>query len=292
MITDITQQFSADLAKKIFANKKNALTYLLILNKTTPVLGLFNDSGKVCKMTSSELWGLVVNTWSYELAKPIIRDLFRQTNKYKRGTEASHAVGLLREEWEKMNLGNFEWPFSQGDFDNFVQRINSTDDCSQEKDDKVKIAAVKFRRIKEINTYRNDYIETLIFEKSDAILPTLCHNRGVDFFINGISFDQKVSRSVTNEFKKDHKENWKSAAIGNPLEVAKYLYSLQDENRFDANPRLLVVYVDEDISANTIEQKIAETDFYHPGTVRFSYNHKIHGEKSYATPCITILLHN
>ena len=62
------------------------------------------------------------------------------------------------------------------------------------KDDKVKVAAVKYRRIKEINTVRNDFIETLIFEKNNNILPTLNHRRGVDFFINGVSFDQKVAK--------------------------------------------------------------------------------------------------
>ena len=44
---------------------------------------------------------------------------------------------------------------------------------SFDKDEKVKIAAVKYRRIKEINTVRNDFIETLIFEKNENILPTL-----------------------------------------------------------------------------------------------------------------------
>jgi hypothetical protein len=43
---------------------------------------------------------------------------------------------------------------------------------------------VKFRRLKEINTLRNDFLETLIFDKNQNIIPTLQHNRGVDFFIN------------------------------------------------------------------------------------------------------------
>jgi len=85
------------------------------------------------------------------------------------------------------------------------------------KDSKVKNAAIKYRRIKEINTKRNDYLESLIFLKNDNIIPTLAHTRGVDFFINGVSFDQKVSRSVTNEFKKDFGVDWKKEAINNPI---------------------------------------------------------------------------
>ena len=49
---------------------------------------------------------------------------------------------------------------------------------------------------------RNDFIGTLIFEKNENIIPTFGHHRGLDFFIDGISYDQKVARSVTNEFKK------------------------------------------------------------------------------------------
>ncbi len=58
-----------------------------------------------------------------------------------------------------------------------------------------------------MNTVRNDFIKTLIFEKNKNILPTLNHRRGVDFFINGQSFDQKVAKSPTNEFKRKYGQN-------------------------------------------------------------------------------------
>ena len=47
----------------------------------------------------------------------------------------------------------------------FVQRVNSEKIDWFKKDEKVKYAAVKYRRIKEINTVRNDFIETLILKK-------------------------------------------------------------------------------------------------------------------------------
>jgi len=100
-------------------------------------------------------------------------------------------MDVLIKEWQSLKLGDITWPFSQGAFDEFVQRVNSEKENGFVKDEKVKVAAVKYRRIKEINTVRNDFIETLIFEKNGNILPTLNHRRGVDFFINGISFDQK-----------------------------------------------------------------------------------------------------
>jgi glycine cleavage system protein P-like pyridoxal-binding family len=73
-----------------------------------------------------------------------------------------------------------------------------------EKDEEVKIAAVKYRRLKELNTARNDYLETLLFEKNINIIPTLKHNKGTDFYIDGISFDQKVAKSPTQEFIKKY----------------------------------------------------------------------------------------
>lgn len=280
-ITDIKTQFSVDLAKKILSNRLYASLFL-------EKLGV--ELSKKAK--TSELWDAVVRNWDYNTALPIVRDIFRTTDKFSRGSEASEAVGILREEWDRLSLGNFEWPFSQGQFDGFVQRINSEVISGECKDEKVKAAAVKFRRIKEINTYRNDYIETLIFNSSEVILPTLGHRRGVDFFINGVSFDQKVSNSVTGEFMKKYGDNYRQRAIENPQEVAEYLYMYQDEGRFDANPRLLVAYLDEDIDSQRIEEIIGATDFSHPMQISFTYKHERVGTKTYSVQAILILLHN
>ena len=34
-------------------------------------------------------------------------------------------MDVLIKEWQTLKLGDLAWPFSQGDFDGFVQRINS-----------------------------------------------------------------------------------------------------------------------------------------------------------------------
>lgn len=160
------------------------------------------------------------------------------------------------------------------------------------KDEKVKIAAVKYRRLKEINTVRNDYLETLIFVKNENIVPTLDHRRGVDFFIDGVSYDQKVAKSPTNEFKKDFGDDWKNYAKQNPLKVAEYLYTYQDEGRFGADPRLYVVYLDEDIAVHDLKNKIDSIDISQPSEITFQYNHKSTGTKQYKTTCFVILLSN
>ncbi|HVS79247.1 MAG TPA: hypothetical protein VHD84_03105, partial [Candidatus Saccharimonadales bacterium] len=245
----IKHQISEEVAQKIIGNQANALAYLVELNKLKPIEGLkirTVGSGprageQVLAMPSAAVWKMVVDTWDYELSKRVIRELFKQTAKYRRGQQAYDLMSEYMSQWQELNLGSIAWPFSQGDFDGFVQRVNSSATTSAEaKDDETKLAAVKYRRIKEINTVRNDFIETMIFEKNENILPTLSHRRGVDFFVDGVSFDQKVSKSPTTEFKRDYGENWRQTAIEHPELVAKYLYVNQDEGRFGADARLLV----------------------------------------------------
>ena len=299
-IKHIKSGFSEDLAKKILGNAETAAEYLLRLNAAKPVPALKfrvatrgkNAGKKVLALNSREIWKAVVDSWDYEPSKEVIRSLFRETDKYKAGKEADEVMRVLIKEWRALKLGGIAWPFSQGAFDEFVQRVNSEKKGGSAKDKEVKDAAVKYRRIKEINTVRNDFIETLVFEKNEDILPTLSHRRGVDFFINGISFDQKVAKSPTSQFKRDFGDGWRDAAIKNPKVVAEYLYRHQDEGRFDADPRLLVVYIDEDVSIGRIREIIGSTDLTRPSEINFTYSHKALGEKSYKAHCFVILLHN
>jgi len=296
---DIKNNFSTDSAKKIFGNSDQALAFLLELQKVkgfdlpTRVMqrGQFAGQRRI-EISNAEIWSKLVEHWDYDASLPIIRDMFTRTKKYESGKDSHNTMNLLLEEWEKVKLGVIAWPFSQGDFDGFVQRVNSEGISGFEKDEKVKVAAVKYRRIKEINTVRNDFIETLIFEKNKNILPTLNHRRSVDFFINGTSFDQKVAKSPTAEFRRDFGEEWKQYAIDHPEKVAEYLYRYQDEGRFGADSRLLVVYLDEDVSIETIAQTIDDIDLQEPIEVTFDYDHKTQGTKTYKVNCFIILLSN
>jgi hypothetical protein len=296
----IKAKLSDDLARKIIGNQERATEYLFLLNNIKPISSIKfktisrgkNIGKKSLNIETKDLWRTIVESWNYEESKKIIRDIFKRTEKYKNGKEAEGAMDILIKEWKSLNFGSIAWPFSQGAFDEFVQRINSEKENGLVKDEKVKVAAVKYRRIKEINTVRNDFIETLIFEKNNNILPTLNHRRGVDFFINGISFDQKVAKSPTNEFKIFFKDKWREVAINKPELVAEYLYKHQDEGRFGADPRLLVVYIDEDVSIDKIRDIIDNTDLDNPIEINFTYKHKNLGEKNYKVPCFIILLHN
>jgi hypothetical protein len=281
-VRNIRQSIDSEVIKKIFGNIMNASEFLRQIGY----------SNQEIKQLKKNIYGEIVRIWNYEAHKDIIRNIFIETPKYKNGLEAELAIFILLEEWESLGMGSVEWPFSPGDFDGFVQRINSEAIERTEKDEKVKIASIKYRRIKEINTIRNDFIETLLFKKNEQIIPTLSHSRGVDFFIDGLSYDQKVSRSPTNQFKKDFGKNWKELAIEQPYLVAKYLYQYQDEGRFGASPRIFVVYLDENIQPLEIRNIIQQTDLLVPLKITFDYQHKSIGLKTYQTFCYVILLHH
>ncbi len=296
---DIRTNFSTDIAKKILGNNENAVNFLLRLQQEKGfdlpfrIITRGNNRGaNVLNLMPNEIWSKVVEHWDFEAGEKIIRDIFRTTSKHQSGKDSYATMNVLLGEWKKIQLGDLAWSFSQGDFDGFVQGLKAEKISGYEKDEKVKLAAVKYRRLKEINTVRNDFIETLIFEKNENILPTLNHRRSVDFFINGISFDQKVAKSPTNEFKRDVKEFWKDFAIKHPEKVAEYLYRYQDEGRFGADSRLLVVYLDEDIAIERIAEIIGGTNLEEPLKIAFEYNHKNQGVKTYRVSCFVVLLYN
>lgn len=282
-IRDIKRTINQDIVKKIFSNQSNAIAFLVRYGYEKKSLN---------KQLSNDLFSEIVRIWDYNDAKDKIRHIFMSLPKYQNGLKGEENIAILLEEWRALELGALNWPFPQGQFDSFVQSLNAENNTRSVKDEKVKLAAVKYRRIKELNTERNDFLETLVFLKNDNIIPTLSHKKGVDFFIDGVSYDQKVSRSPTNEFKRDFGENWKTEAIRHPEKVAEYLYKYQDEGRFGADPRLLIVYLDEEISPIKIQQIIENTNLTTPLSITFDFNHKDMGIKTYRTEAFVILLYN
>ncbi len=270
--------------KKIFSNKDQKMEYLKILFERKKInLSIPKEI--------DELNEMIIKTWDYYYSNKIIREMFERTEKYKNGKNAPTAMKKMISEWNALNFGEIKWPFTASGFDSYIQSINNdTHKTEEEKDEIVKEAIVRFRRKKKINTARNDFIEYLIVSNNEFVTPTLNHRRGVDFYINGKSFDQKVSTSVTNEFKRDFGEDWKLYAKKHPEVVAEYLYKYQDEGRFGDEPRLLIAYVDEDITDEDVYNCVKNTNFKSPIHISFEYNHAIEGIKQYDTDCYIVLL--
>lgn len=271
---------------KIFDNRNTKEQYLHILSKK---LSINLPLPKTLKAIDQ----LIIETWDYKISKDIIRHMFFNSKKFLDGVNCGYEINTLIDDWYNHNLGEIEWPFSAMNFDSYVARLNRDLDLTEEgKDRMIATDAIKFRRIKDINTKRNDFIESLIVRHNPNIIPTFRHTRGVDFYINGEPFDQKVSRSVGKAFIDEYGDNAYNIAINYPHLLAKSLYENQDEERFDDVPRLYVVYLDNNIQSEIIEQCICNTDFNVPMDIEFNYIHSNHEIITHRTNCFVLLLHN
>lgn len=270
--------------KKIFANKDEKVEYL---NRLYRIKNIIRPIPSSLNSIDNE----IINTWDFNISNKIIRDIFKKTDKYKIGKFSGDAIKDMIVQWNNLNLGNLEWPFQPMAFDQYIQDVNTNKILNEkEKDEKVKEDIVKFRRIKKINTARNDFIEYLIVENNENVTPTLKHNRSIDFYINGCPFDQKVSRSVTSNFVRDFGDNWRKIALENPEKVAEYLYKYQDEARFGSEARLLIVYIDNDITEDDIYKCVTKTNFREPKHISFDYKHSNGQTIIYNVDCYIVLL--
>lgn len=270
---------------KIFPNTELKREYLRLLSQEKPINT--NNLRRIVDINN-----VIIDTWEYHISKRIIRDIFTRTDKYIKNRNAKNKIDELILDWNNLGLGDFEWPFSAMRFDQHVHILNRKDISEQEKDEILAGEVIKFRRIKEINALRNDYIEYLIFNNCEDIIPTLSNSKGVDFYINGEPFDQKVARSVSRPFIETYGEDYKEVAIQHPELVAEILYKYQDEERFGYEPRLLIVYIDSDLTNEDIENSLQNVNFNNPMEISFEYEHLDGRVMSYETYCYIILLHN
>ena len=235
----------------------------------------------------------IVKNWEYVSCRDMLRNMYVLSDKYWSGKNAKELFNYYR---DKYSYGDYNFPFVSNNFDDYIVKNGvypSVGDVNKFESslDKVKKDVEKFLYLKIFNTLRNDYIEYLMFGSSIDVIPTFSHRGGIDFYINGIGFDQKVSRSVTNQFKKGYGKDWKDVAIENPYEVCRYLMMYGDEARFSNVPRLFVVDIDGDYELDGIEDIIRDINFDSPRDVDYVYHHKSTGDKEYSCPVICILLY-
>lgn len=279
-------------AKDILSNEKNAKIYLEKLSRKIEISIPFTKKGTIL-LKGKELWNFIADNWCDD-GLYIIREMFKSSQKYNNGKNATKLLEEKTKDFKEI-FGEVKWGFSQNDCENFLQRLNNNNKnlTDVEKDKIASESIIKNRRKQELNTLRNDYIEYLIFEKNTNVIPTLSHKYGVDFFKieNNIfeKWDQKVSKSPTEQFKKNYGENWKEIAIKHPEEVAKYLYQHQDSGRFGADNRIFVVYLSEDVNNDNIKNTIM--NFNNPYEINFEYKHDKDNIKTYTVNCFVILLY-
>ena len=271
--------------KKIFQNNGNKIEYLKRYFVRT-------GNTEAIESAASKIDDQIISTWDYDISKEVIREMFIDTDKYKYISKCSEKIDAAIKEWNEMGLGDFAWPFSAMGFDQHIHTINRNEKLTEkQKDDLVSRETIIFRRIKHINALRNDYIEFLVFQ-NDNVIPTFGNNRGVDFYIDGMPYDQKVAKSVGAAFKRKYGDKYRDIAIDNPALVAVSMYENQDEERFGDEPRLLIVYLDSDVTSQKIEEQLSNIDFTEPLQIEFKFNHSNNTLLTHKTKCFVVLLHN
>jgi hypothetical protein len=208
---------------------------------------------------------------------------------------AKEMFNRFKQKYLEMGYVDYKWPFVSGQFDAYAVKMVVYPSVSDEGkfDEGLKRTqkdVEKFSYLKIFNTLRNDYLEYLIFNADQDIIPTFSHRGGIDFYIHGIGFDQKVSRSVTNQFMDTYGDNWREVALEQPYEVTRYLMELGDEARFSNVPRLFIIDVDGSYELDGIEEKVGGISFDEPHTVTYTYNHSSTGPKNYSCPVICLML--
>ncbi len=290
---NIKSKISESDIKKILGNSKNKKTFL---NKKQITFKTTDNKDKLDK--------LIIENWNYGIDKKLLREMYFKKNEYLKFEEYEKIKKILVDEWEYKFGDEISWPFSQGKFDEYIQRKHNSYSISDYKDNdkmdaldlEVAKAAQKFRRIKQLNIIINDYIEKLIIESNEEIIPTYGNKKGVDFYINGEAFDQKISKSPTKEFIKKYENElggYKEFAKKNPAIVAEFLYRYQDEERFGKNKRLLVVFLDKkkaNVDLSTLRTYVDQFEKLEPYEVKFKYKHKTSDEKEYKTKAYVILI--
>jgi hypothetical protein len=281
----------------ILGSRDTQLAFLLLMKEIWEVPTKLNRKGVEVIDTKliSDITQFIIDNWNYEEVKQVLREMFRHTEKYRRGMGAKEMFNRFKQKYLEMGYVDYKWPFVSGQFDAYAVKMVVYPSVADEGkfDEGLKRTqkdVEKFSYLKIFNTLRNDYLEYLIFNADQDIIPTFSHRGGIDFYIHGIGFDQKVSRSVTNQFMDTYGDNWREVALEQPYEVTRYLMELGDEARFSNVPRLFIIDVDGSYELDGIEEKVGEISFDEPHTVTYTYNHSSTGPKNYSCPVICLML--
>ena len=274
----------------------NQVSFILSLTEKWGVPTKTNRKGHVVLDTKKlgPTDEFICKNWDYEVCKPVLREMFTKTEKYNRGKNGKELFKSFKEQYKQKGYTDYHWPFISGQFDNYAVKAivyPAVGDISTFDNNLIRVQqdVEKFSYLKIFNTLRNDYLEYLIFHSDEDVIPTFSHRGGLDFFIHGMGYDQKVSRSVTNQFMEKHGDDWRNKALENPLEVAKFLMELGDESRFSNVPRLFVIDVDGLYELDGIEGMVSTVNFQEPQSVSYQYQHKS-GVQNYSCPVLCLLL--
>lgn len=280
--TNIKREINIFTLKKIFdapsARELAGLLYKGNRDKYTTKRGNF-------KIPSKEVWEILSQYWDYEFALKFVRHKLSSQNAIgcynysKWNVYISSEKNYIKELQKLQNgLEKYEWQSKQGNIDQKIQLINRKQKISQrDRERQVKMMALNQLSITKLNTLRNDFIEYLLFLNNEKMFPTLKHSSGVDYFIDGVPFDQKVSKGLGGSFVKDYGiDESLTFARTHKDKLAISLFNNQDTFRFDNSSvnRIFVVFTDTDISPSEVRFKLKQVQWGQPMSLMGCLNGK------------------
>ena len=298
-MTNIKQSITKKDLKIIFGSNTRKELFLLLM-KDIWLVPTRTKRGKseivIDNKNLEDIDQFIIDRWDYDICGTVIRSLFETTKKYNNIVNSYDSYVYSREMFKEYEYEDLEWPFMPGQFDSIITRNAYSLSEIKDKDEYRKIIkkvgrdAEKSQLLKTINLNRNNFFEYLIYKYyKNNIIPTFGNVNGVDYYFNGDPYDQRVSYSVTRQFKKDNKE-WREKALNNPYSVAEYFLKYADESRFSNNPKFFIIGLDQDYDLDVAEELIKNIKFNEPKNIKYTFKHKLQGEKDYECPVICIVL--
>ena len=282
---DIRKSINRFTLKKIFTleTAKDLAEKLLILaggDKTPYIPKGGKNKGKF-RVPKAQAFDVIIEYWDYNFAlqfarKELVSVLPNGKYKYDKYNHYRTAERNYREESQKENF----WANRQGNLDQSIQQINRKPGISRRNREKlVQEMALNQLNVTYFNGLRNDFIEYEIFKNNFEVFPTLKNSAGLDYFVDGVPYDQKVSRSLGLAFESKYNSHEEAVfeARKNPKILAQSLFENQDTYRLEKGDicnRLYVVYLDESSFENIkfVTRKISnkEVNFVNfPGQAKY-----------------------
>ena len=204
----------------------------------------------------------IIASWDYSKFSEFVKAEFETKlddgkHKYKKYDELDKATATYQSFLEKFNK---KYPDSTNYMSgkNYESKLNSIrrlDITFEEKERLIEEETVRSLHTFELNQLRNDSTEAILYKAfKNNITPTLKNIKGVDFYINGVAFDVKNSRSLGLAFMKTHigkdknldDSDYKKAkefAIKHSGKLSESLFSNQSLARFSSDELQNKLYI-------------------------------------------------
>lgn len=262
----------------------------------------YNRNRKRVPLKRSVLDELIIKHYNYDKFRKVTRSLYFEANPESDiETRQKKIAEVLSSSFG--TYAHKEWPCAMGRLEDPITRLVREITSAENFMGTLTRNIIKWQNValayaikKLMRTLSTDVIERIFIEECGDIIPTFMPRKKIDFFIDGIAYDEKTSRSVGKFFDIKYAREIAEEpdfARKNPKLVAEELYSQQGEERFGSESRIfLIVSPEKENNLNAIRKAIS--DYFRNGAqalkAEYIYKHRNIGEKEYTSLCHVIFV--